>query len=278
MKPEATKPAIVVISSHVVRGSVGNRAIVFALETLGFPVWSVPTVMLPWHPGHGPATRIVPDSTEFGKLLDDLAAAPWLGEIGGILTGYLGHADQAAPICHLINTIRQRNPDLVYLCDPVIGDNGGLYVPEKTAKAIRDQLLPLADIATPNQFELEWLANDPCDDAVLMARSLGPADVLVTSAFAKGESGNMLVTPGEVLRIGHEVASAPPNGVGDLTAALFLAHRLKGDANADALLKATSSVLTLIGCSMSRDSDELTLAADRNCIAAPPGNLTVSSQ
>jgi pyridoxine kinase len=39
------RPSVIVISSHVVRGSVGNRAAVFALETLGFPVWAVPTVI-----------------------------------------------------------------------------------------------------------------------------------------------------------------------------------------------------------------------------------------
>ena len=55
---EHEKGAIIVISSHVVRGTVGNRAAVFALETLGHPVWAVPTVILPWHPGHGPSRRI----------------------------------------------------------------------------------------------------------------------------------------------------------------------------------------------------------------------------
>lgn len=45
------KKAIIVISSHVVRGSVGNRAAVFALEIFGHPVWAVPTVILPWHQG-----------------------------------------------------------------------------------------------------------------------------------------------------------------------------------------------------------------------------------
>jgi pyridoxine kinase len=53
------RPGILVISSHVVRGSVGNRAAVFALESLGFPVWAVPTVTLAWHPGQGTAMRIV---------------------------------------------------------------------------------------------------------------------------------------------------------------------------------------------------------------------------
>jgi len=77
---------VIVISSHVVRGSVGNRAAVFALETLGFPVWAVPTVVLPWHPGHGPAGRIVPPAQEFATLMQDLERAPWLGEVGAILT------------------------------------------------------------------------------------------------------------------------------------------------------------------------------------------------
>ena len=63
-----TPRAVIVVSSHVARGSVGNRAAVFALETLGHPVWAVPTVLLPWHPGHGPATRIVPDAEPVLRL------------------------------------------------------------------------------------------------------------------------------------------------------------------------------------------------------------------
>ena len=78
------RPAVVVISSHVARGTVGNRAAVFALEILGFPVWAVPTVMLPWHPGHGPAPRIVPDAAEFSDFMAALAASPHLGEVGAI--------------------------------------------------------------------------------------------------------------------------------------------------------------------------------------------------
>ncbi|MGC4034134.1 MAG: hypothetical protein QM754_20835 [Tepidisphaeraceae bacterium] len=74
--------AVIVISSHVARGSVGNRAAVFALETLGFPVWAVPTVILPWHPGHSRATRIVPPVDQFKAMMADLERAPWLGEVG----------------------------------------------------------------------------------------------------------------------------------------------------------------------------------------------------
>ena len=73
-------PAVLVISSHVVRGSVGARA-AFALERLGHRTWTLPTVVLPWHPGHGRAHRMVPAEGDFAALCDDLARAPWLPEI-----------------------------------------------------------------------------------------------------------------------------------------------------------------------------------------------------
>ena len=72
---EPASGAVIVISSHVIRGSVGNRAAVFALETLGYPVWAVPTVILPWHPGHGPSTRITVSEGDFNSLIDDLIRA-----------------------------------------------------------------------------------------------------------------------------------------------------------------------------------------------------------
>ena len=125
-----TPRAVIVISSHVARGSVGNRAVVFALETLGHPVWAVPTIMLPWHPGHGPATRIVPDAEQFAAFMKDLERAPWLGEVAGVLSGYLGDFRQAEAVASLVNVVKARNPRALYICDPVMGDSGGLYVPE----------------------------------------------------------------------------------------------------------------------------------------------------
>ncbi|TIT74433.1 MAG: pyridoxal kinase, partial [Mesorhizobium sp.] len=130
--------AVIVISSHVARGSVGNRAAVFALETLGFPVWAVPTVILPWHPGHSRATRIVPPLDQFRALLADLERAPWLGEVRAVLSGYLGEAGQAEAVASLVAAVKAKTPGALYVCDPVMGDSGGLYVPEPTAVALRD--------------------------------------------------------------------------------------------------------------------------------------------
>src|SRR3990172_3426917 len=72
--PVLPKPAVIVVNSHVARGSVGGRASVFVLERLGYPVWFVPTVQLSWHAGHGRATRLVTEQTDFEGFLDGLAS------------------------------------------------------------------------------------------------------------------------------------------------------------------------------------------------------------
>jgi pyridoxine kinase len=266
--------AVIAISSHVVRGSVGNRAIVFALETLGFPVWSVPTVILPWHPGRGRGTRIVAGEEAFGGLLGDLARSPFLGEVGAVISGYLGDASQAAPIAALVKAVKARNPAAAYLCDPVIGDSGGLYVPATTAAAIRDLLMPLADIATPNRYELSWLAGVTLEtraQLIAAALHLGPAATMITSAPGRNEGGigNLLVTPGGALLAEHRLIADARNGAGDLAAALLLARRLKGDPDEKALRAVTASVFEMLSRTAGRGADELTLEADAASLTSP---------
>lgn len=268
------KPSVIVISSHVVRGSVGNRASVFALEALGHPVWAVPTVLLPWHPGHSRATRIVPPPEEFGALMQDLCGSPWLGEVGAVLSGYLGNAEQAGDVAALVAAVRAHNPDALYLCDPVIGDTGGLYVPESLAEAIRDQLIPIADIATPNLHELGWLTGGEINDAratIAAAEMLGPARVLVTSAIAMmaGGTGNLLVSGGEARMAEHRLIDNPPNGLGDLMAATFLARMLEGLSEEKALQMATGSVFEILARTARRGADELTLETDAQSLRTP---------
>lgn len=268
------KASVIVISSHVVRGSVGNRASVFALEALGHPVWAVPTVLLPWHPGHSRATRIVPPPEEFGALMQDLCGSPWVGEVGAVLSGYLGNAEQAGDVAGLVAAVRAHNPDALYLCDPVIGDTGGLYVPESLAEAIRDQLIPIADIATPNLHELAWLTGGEINDAratIAAAEMLGPARVLVTSAIAMmaGGTGNLLVSGGEARMAEHRLIDNPPNGLGDLMAATFLARMLEGLSEEKALQMATGSVFEILARTARRGADELTLETDAQSLRTP---------
>ena len=266
--------AVIVISSHVARGSVGNRAAVFALETLGFPVWAVPTVILPWHPGHGPATRIVPPPADFAALMKDLEGSRWLGEVGAVLSGYLGDAAQAEAVASLVEAVKARNPRAVYVCDPVIGDHGGLYVPEATAVAIRDRLMPIADVATPNRYELSWMAGEPLDDisSVLRAASdAAPSTMLVTSAPAmmNGSIANLLLTPSRAHLAEHRLIDRPPNGLGDLTAAVYLARHLAGQPPEKALQSTTAAVFEILARTARRGGDELQIETDAQSLSHP---------
>ena len=273
------KPSVLVVNSLVARGSVGGRASVFALERLGFPVIFVPTVMFPWHLGHGRATRVAPDAAGFESLLADIAGAAWLGEVGAVLTGYFGRADQVAPAARLVAAVKAANKRSIHLCDPIIGDTGGLFQPEALAAAIRDQLLPLADVATPNDFELHWLTGMD-GDSIAAARELRPGEVVVTSAAADRLSATIetLVTaPEGSFRIAHRwLPENAVHGTGDLFAALYLGHRLDGAAPQDAAASAAASVYSLLEMANRVGLDELPLAAGQDAMVAQPTGVTVT--
>ncbi|PRX11411.1 UNVERIFIED_ORG: pyridoxal kinase [Martelella mediterranea] len=266
--------AVIAISSHVMRGAVGNRAIVFALETLGLNIWSVPTIVMPYHPGHGPSTRLKFDDGGFTKALNDLATSRWRGEVSAVISGYLADPRQAAAIATLVRTLKADNPDLIYLCDPVCGDENGLYVAEETAAAMRDELLPLADIATPNRFELSWLTGREIADnaaAIDAALALGPSAVVVTSAEAMLRDGvaALYVDQRQAVLAEHTRLKNPPNGLGDLFSALFLAARLAAIPPAEALERATASVYEILARAVREGADELRLERNTASFSAP---------
>ena len=274
--------AVLVITSQVVRGRIGARAVVFALERLGHPAWFVPTITLPWHPGHGKSSRIVAESDDFTALFDDLKRAPWLSELGAVITGYLGASHQAGAISSLIETIRANNPNLLYCCDPVIGDQRGLYVSQEVATAIRDELLPLADLITPNRFEFDWLTGKEHasnEDIVETAKGLLLERVAVTSAFAmmKKSEGTLLydrVSDNATLAE-HRSFDAALNGPGDLFAGLLVARLMQEMAPEKALQIATASVFEIVAQTVKAGSDELLLIEEQSRLERPMAMVNI---
>jgi pyridoxine kinase len=268
MDQPAEKPTIVIISSLVADGSVGGRLQAFALERLGFPVIFVPTVILPWHPGRGPATQIVPPMMSFADCLKDIAQAPWLSRVGGILSGYLADATQAGPIAELVAAARGANNSLVHLCDPILADAEGPYRAPSVVAAVRDTLLPRADIATPNRHELMLVSGKVATDnagLVELARRTGATEVIVTSAFAgAGQVANLLVRPRDAFSAVHAALPAAPNGTGDLFAALHLASRLEGLEATVAMHRALDIVLRLV--ELAAGGDALPLVANQSAL------------
>jgi pyridoxine kinase len=266
-------PAVLVVSSHVVRGSVGGRA-GFVFERFGFRLWSLPTVILPWHPGHGGGTRVVPPADAFASMALDLAGSPRLAEVAAVVTGYLGSPSQADAVAGLVRAVKAANPAAIHLADPVIGDAGGLYVPAEVAAAQAAEILPLADVATPNRFELAYLTRrdtDAMKDLVAAARDLGPARVVVTSAPAmmRGFTGVAAVDEKRVLVAENRVVERAPSGTGDLFAALWLSRILGGQSDEAALAGALASTHDVLAASATAGTGELELAGRQEAFLRP---------
>ena len=106
---------------------------------------------------------------------------------------------------------------------------------------------------------------------IAAALDAGPRTMLVTSAPAMmaGGTGNLLLTQSEALLAEHRIIDRPPNGLGDLTAAVFLARLLAGQPAAKALQSTTAAVYEILARTAKRGGDELQLETDAQSLSHP---------
>ena len=256
---------VLALSSHVVRGHVGLGATVPALQYLGHEVWAVPTVVLASRPGLGRPMRYELPARQLSAVLDALRSDGCWAALGAVFAGYFPSARSVTAAARAIAAIKADRPSIVVFIDPVLGDAGRLYVAAETAEAVRRELVPLASIASPNRFELEWLTGvrvRTLEEAVAAARRLGPARVVVTSAVETAEDvTTLLVSDEELLARSLPRRAGIANGAGDVFAGLLLG-RLLEDLSANAALDASLADLDRV-LSASEHSPVLRLAALR---------------
>jgi pyridoxine kinase len=215
---------ILCISSQTVYGPVGNSAAVPAMQALGHEVLALPTIVLSTHPGHGRPVGQATPAPLITEMLDVLKAHGALAGLDAVMTGYFSTVAQVIAVAKQIETLAKQNQALHLMVDPVIGDHGKLYVAVEVAEAIRDVLLPLATIVTPNLFELTWLSGQT--EVAPGVRRLGVQETIVTSIPSDGMLLTKLCFEGQ--EINHSIARREqvPNGTGDFLAGCYLAHRL----------------------------------------------------
>jgi pyridoxine kinase len=220
------------IQSEVVHGYVGNTAVRFVLQRLGVEVLALPTVLFSNHPGHGGFRGRATAPEDLRALLEGLDERGFLDRIDAVLSGYLGIPEHADIVRDAVVLLKRKRPGTLYMLDPVFGDDSGPYARPGVAEAMGRDLLPLADIVTPNRFELATLAGRPVateTDAIAAARALDRPLVLATSVPCNdGRIGTAAVTASQAWIARTARIDNPPNGIGDLLAALFLADRLTG--------------------------------------------------
>jgi pyridoxine kinase len=237
-------------------GHVGLAATVPALQSLGHEVWALPTVLLASRPGLGRLQRYEMPQPELAAMLAALEADGCWPTLASVFTGYFPSAASVHVVADAIARIKQANPSLLVCVDPIIGDAGLLYVAQETAEAIRDRLIPIADIATPNLFELTWLtglrAESPVE-VVQAACKLGPPTVAVTSAsHTDAGVGTLLVVRGAISEHQSRTRSAIPNGAGDVLAGLFLGRLLQHEPPEAALAASLISLDRVLAASEGR--------------------------
>ena len=264
---------ILSIQSWVAYGHVGNASAVFPLQRLGAEVWALNTVQFSNHTGYGAWRGQVFGAELIRELVTGIEERGVLGTCDAVLSGYMGDAAIGEAILEAVARVRAANPQAVYCCDPVIGDVGrGVFVRHGIPEFMRDRAMPAADIATPNQFELEWLtgrAVGTLAEAKAAVRALqesGPRCVLVTSLRVEdtpADAIEMLAAEGgQFWRVRTPLLPISVNGAGDAIAALFLFHRLRwGDVRV-AVSSAASSIHGLLRrTAEARSREILTVAA-----------------
>lgn len=301
LRSVAGPPNILSLQSHVTYGHVGNAAAVFPLQRLGFEVWPLHTCLLSNHAGYAPVNGAPTRGEVFApevisSVVQALEERHLLGHLSGVLSGWLGKGSLGDVLAQAVEKARHaaQGNQVLYLCDPVLGDDGSdgvgrIYTAPEVAQVISHRLLPLADVITPNRFELSLLSEQTVSDqasALSAARALlrrsghpGPRVVIVTSmplASAPDSISCMAVTDQGAWQVvtPRLAFSTPLSGTGDCLAAMVIGALLKGQDAPQALAHAVSALYAILLQTQSVDPGpsgrpELALIAAQRQIERP---------
>ncbi|MBI2246075.1 MAG: pyridoxal kinase PdxY [Nocardioides sp.] len=277
---------ILSIQSSVAYGHVGNSAAVFPLQRLGHEVWPVLTVHFSNHTGYGAWRGPLLDPEDVRAVIAGIDDRGALAGVDAVLSGYQGDPAVGGVILDAVARVKELNPDAVYCCDPVMGDVGrGMFVRPGIPEFLRDTVVPHADILTPNHFELDFLTGRETRTlaaivaAVDELRERGPREVLVTSVVhgevPEGRIDVVAVSDEGAWAVETPLLPIVPNGCGDVTAALYLAHLRTTGSAPTALARTTASVFAILEETIAAGTREIQLVAAQEAIAHPPGRFEV---
>uniref|UniRef100_A0A6T6LRF9 pyridoxal kinase n=1 Tax=Timspurckia oligopyrenoides TaxID=708627 RepID=A0A6T6LRF9_9RHOD len=256
------------IQSHVVSGYVGNKSAVFPLQLLGFEVDVLNSVQFSNHTGYTNKWKgTVVSGEQLLDLISGLNENQLLNETTHLLTGYIGSESFLKSVVQVDELLLALNPNRTYVCDPVLGDHGALYVPKELIEIYISELIHRASILTPNAFELELLSkqnirseSDVISACCKLHLSHKIPNIVVTSVdnIDGVHDGTLRIyssslnseTNEQNLTI-FEVAKLPGafTGSGDVSAALILAHSY---SNSESLANATEFAMASVNAILKR--------------------------
>lgn len=261
---------VISIQSQVVHGHVGNSAAVFPLQSKGIEVAAVPTALLSNHLHYESTYGSYLEPDLLDSLLCGVEDRGWLETSSVLITGFVGSLESAHVLATFVERARLRNPSLLYVCDPVMGDaDHGIFVKESLVDVFRARLVPMAQFITPNQYELEVLARrkartigdlQACLETLDMPNATGAAVTgCVLDDTAKGHVETVSWTPRAMTRSVVERLPLRPCGTGDLFTALLVAAICDGEDLAQASARATEGVFAVLQSTLAAKSNEMVL-------------------
>lgn len=251
------------------------------VQRIGHEVWPVYTVNFSNHTGYGAWRGPMIPAADVADVIAGIDERGALGQVDAVLSGYQGGDDIAGVIIDAVARVKELNPAAVYACDPVMGNaKSGCFVADTIPPLLRDRVVPVADIITPNQFELGYLTSreatdlDSTLDAVAAAREMGPRTVLVTSVERPEADPENFLEMIVVDDKGSWIVRTPRlpfkrNGSGDVASALFTGHYIRSGDAADALARTASSVFDLLSTTYEAGAGELLLVEAQDAYAQP---------
>ena len=276
---------------------VGNKAAVFPLQLLGFDVDFINSVHFSNHTGYERGLKgDVMNGEQLKLILKGLEDNDLLADVGFILTGYIGSESFCESVLTVLQTVRKYNENVMFVCDPVLGDHGKFYVPQELVSVYQKTVIPIADVVTPNQFEVEQLTGiaiktmAEARTACHKLHAMGPATVFITSMELDDQEPteetkylSVLASkrqreggPDDLWRIDCPMIPGSFTGTGDLTAALLLGHLAKHPDNLPLVMEKVINTMfvaikrTAEGAGSSAKSRELKLIQSKNDIENPP--------
>ena len=278
-------PLALILSSFVSGSRVGGMPQALALSTFRVDPVLAPTVIFGRRPGQGVAPGGAPVAPEtFRSVLEGIESHGLFGLADLAVTGYFASAEQVEIAADAIARAKRAprkgayGPKLTVVVDPIMGDEAeGLYVSEAVARCIAARLVPLADVLTPNLWELGRLTGvrltEPAEVAEA-ARSLG-RPVLVTSVPMGERIGAVYAGPRAAVAFAHRRLDHAPHGTGDLVAAVLGAHLIEGAAPAVAAEQAIRAAAEAVFAAEAWRAPELPIVALGERLRSPTAEVSV---
>ncbi len=155
----------------------------------------------------------------------------------GICSGFLGSPQQIAIVTDFIKDFKDK--DTIVIVDPVMGDYGKMYPTYTMETCLKmRELIPLADIITPNLTEACILAGIPYEEKWSRKRllwlaeklsAMGPKKVVITGIIQGEFIANYCFEKGKEPRIFRTIkAGTQRSGTGDIFASIIAADAVNG--------------------------------------------------